>query len=469
MTFLGKGLRPISRLLAVGAVSLPLAACSLDEILEVRDPAQVTPSDVDNAQSIPFLVNGAIRQFYGSYSGLGLEDDFVITNAAITDEMYAGDSFLTRIAADTRALQAPLSGNISDVSYGRFHQARTLASRAASNILRYTPDDHASYAMVKAIEGYTYVSLTEGWCGYLPFSAVPTEGPLDPTTIRPATPLTMIAALDSAIVRFDAAIAADPTAETTGGALARVGKARALLDKGGLANYTLAATTVAGLEGFSYAAEHSSNESTQNNPIYSLWSNGRYGVAEDEGGDQRADMSSAAAGWGTDEGEGMNFRSSFDPRVPWAFAGPAFSGTIRLYAPLEHPDYDADVFIVDPAEVQLIEAEAQLAAGDAAWLTTLNDLRAEVGLGALADPGTTSGRVLLLFRERAFWLYLTGHRQGDLRRLVRNYGFTSAQVWPTGTNQIRGVAYGADVAYPIPFNETNNPEFNPDLCSTTTN
>ena len=41
-------------------------------------------------------------------------------------------------------------------------------------------------------------------------------------------------------------------------------------------------------------------------------------------------------------------------------------------------------------------------------------------LGPLQDPGTPDGRVDLLFHERAFWLYLTGHRQGDLRRLIRD-------------------------------------------------
>jgi len=468
MTFLGSGLRPISRLLAIGALSVPLAACSLDDILHVRDPAQVTPEDLDNAASVPFLVNGAIRQFYGSYSGLGLEDDFVITSAALTDEMYNGDSFLTRIAADTRQLQAPLAGNISDVAYGRFHQARTLAARAASNIQRFIPDAHGQYALMKAIEGYTYVSLAEGWCGALPFSSVPETGPLDPTTIQPGTPIGTVEALDSAIVRFDAAIAA-AGADSVGGALARVGKARALLDRGQASDYALAATTVAGLEGFSWAVEHSSNEATQNNPIYSLWSNGRYGVSDDEGGLQRADILPTDAGWGTDEGEGINFRSANDPRVPWSYRGGAFTGSIRLFSPDEYPDYDADVYVVDPAEVELIEAEAQLHAANPAWLTTLNTLRASEGLAALADPGTQTGRVLLLFRERAFWLYLTGHRQGDLRRLVRNYGFASTSVWPTGTNVIRNVTYGNDVAYPIPFNETNNPNFNPDACSTTTN
>jgi hypothetical protein len=106
-------------------------------------------------------------------------------------------------------------------------------------------------------------------------------------------------------------------------------------------------------------------------------------------------------------------------------------------------------------EARLIEAEAALQAGDpATWLATLNALRtdgtfdvtpmsppdtmwhaggaAAAGLAPLADPGTAGGRVDLLFRERAFWLYLTGYRQGDLRRLIRQYGRTPDQVYPTG-------------------------------------
>ena len=37
------------------------------------------------------------------------------------------------------------------------------------------------------------------------------------------------------------------------------------------------------------------------------------------------------------------------------------------------------------------------------------------------DPGTAASRVDMLFRERAFWMYFTAHRLGDMRRLVRQY------------------------------------------------
>src|SRR5581483_874628 len=100
-------------------------------------------------------------------------------------------------------------------------------------------------------------------------------------------------------------------------------------------------------------------------------------------------------------------------------------------------------------EARLIEAEAALAAGDASWLTILNRLRTDgtfttaphpgdptvtdttwgpgvgavlfpnglPGLRPLTDPGTPAARVDLLFAERAAWLFLTGHRLGDMRRL----------------------------------------------------
>jgi hypothetical protein len=87
-------------------------------------------------------------------------------------------------------------------------------------------------------------------------------------------------------------------------------------------------------------------------------------------------------------------------------------------------------------------------------------------LAPLIDPVTPAARRDLLFRERAFWMYATGHRQGDLRRLIRNYGLTQAQVFPTGP-YFRGSNYGTDVAYPVPFNEENNTSFSRAACNTT--
>ncbi|MGH7718235.1 MAG: hypothetical protein ACREON_05255 [Gemmatimonadaceae bacterium] len=143
-------------------------------------------------------------------------------------------------------------------------------------------------------------------------------------------------------------------------------------------------------------------------------------------------------------------------------------------------------------EARLIEAEAALRAGSVAtWLTALNTLRTTctsaaacptpapagtggvAGLPPLADPGTAAGRVDLMFRERAFWMYGTGHRHGDLRRLIRpvsdgGYGRQSSStnpatpetVFPTGLYYTgSGATYGDDVTLTPTGTQQLNPAF----------
>ena len=64
------------------------------------------------------------------------------------------------------------------------------------------------------------------------------------------------------------------------------------------------------------------------------------------------------------------------------------------------------------------------------WNPILDSLRTNIGLDTLVDPGTADSRLDLLYRERAFWLLRTGHRLGDLRRLIRNYGRSAETVFP---------------------------------------
>lgn len=84
-------------------------------------------------------------------------------------------------------------------------------------------------------------------------------------------------------------------------------------------------------------------------------------------------------------------------------------------------------------------------------------------LAPLSDPGSDSARVALTFDERAAWLYLTGHRQGDLRRQLRQYAKywpDQSRVYPTGTYLGLGSGrYGTDVNAPIPGTEYINPLF----------
>ena len=129
----------------------------------------------------------------------------------------------------------------------------------------------------------------------------------------------------------------------------------------------------------------------------------------------------------------------------------------------------------------MIEAEAQLRANDVAGaFATLNALRSNgslmrlrgyldansqpVLLPALVPAATTEGQVDQLFKERAYWLFLTGHRLSDLRRLIRQYGRGAETVFPTG-NYHKSGTYGTDVNTPVPQAEENNPNFQRSSCN----
>ncbi len=497
----GEGLRALPRLALAAVMALPLAACNTDEIVAVTDPERLRPEDLAGAAAVPALVNGALRQFVGGYSGFG-GDAFLSASAVITDEWYYGDTFTTRQAADERKLQPAVLGNITDGAYTNLHQARLNSRRAYAAVQQFTTAltakaDSATQARLRAIEGYTYVTFSEGWCGAVPFSRVPETGPIDPTLIVFGPPLSTNQMNDTAVVRFNEALA-----NNSADRLAAVGKGRALLNLG---RYAEAAAAVAAVPTtFVFFTEHSPNTGPENNPVFALQSNGRYGISNLEGADPPtglnrpdAPTSGFAAPPTTAPGaEGLPFRGAQDPRIPYSGrpnrTNSCFTGSVRCWVNNNFPDFEADIPVASGVEARLIEAEAAFQAGDfVTMMARLNVLRASaparltglypkakqtfpdpaIGLPTLApltDPGTTAGRRDMIFYERAFWLYNTGHRQGDLRRLVRNYGRASNSVWPTGLH-FRGATFGTDVAYSVPFDEENNPQFVRSACKTDQN
>ncbi|HEU4879794.1 MAG TPA: hypothetical protein VFT21_10085, partial [Gemmatimonadaceae bacterium] len=84
-------------------------------------------------------------------------------------------------------------------------------------------------------------------------------------------------------------------------------------------------------------------------------------------------------------------------------------------------------------------------------------------LPPLTLQGTTAAQVDQLFKERAYWLFLTSHRLGDMRRLIRQYGRSANSVFPTGP-YFKGGTYGTDVNSPVPQREQNNPNYTPGAC-----
>lgn len=450
----------LGRLLIVGALGAPLVACDTESLLDVDDPEFATPESLNTPEGLPTVIAGAVGDFQVAYSGAG-GDAFLSVNALITDEFYSSGTFTTRTATDERNQFPTVQGNTSDGAYNRLQAARVSLSNAAQSVASFASAGNSDprFAELKSLEGYAYVALAEGFCGPIPFG----QAELGVATEEGA-PISLQDAFLTAVQRFDAALASN-----AGSNLAKVGKGRALLNAG---NFQEAAAAVASVPtDFVYFIEHSSNSGRQQNPIFSLQANGRYSVSDLEGG------------------TGLPYRTAADPRIPWSGPVPGFDSTIPKFTNLRYPDFGSDVPLADGIEARLIEAEAALRAGNAGtWLTKLNDLRADVRdlmadryegytefvpgpnnptatLAPLTDPGSDPARVDLMFSERAFWLYTTGHRLGDMRRLIRQYGRTASSVFPSGAYH-KGGTYGPDVNFPIPFDEANNSQYDISMCNT---
>lgn len=446
--------------LIVGAGAL-VSSCDTDEFLDVEDLEVSFPQTLEDPGSAAGQFAGALGDFQSAFNN---GDAFVNNVANFTDEFRISDTFITRQATDRRDQLSPQNGNTTDGAYNALHRARRSARIAAGNVGRFVNATDPRIAELNALEGFTYVLLGEGWCGHIPFS--------DVNTFRdePGAPLSTAETFTAAVAKFDAALAIQGTNN-----LARVGRGRALLNNGRFAEAAAAVAAVPTT--FIYTLQHNDNTGRQENGVWNLnISNRRYTVSDREGTN------------------GLPFRTAQDVRVPFRDQGRnGFDGVTRLFENLRYPERGSDIFLADGVEARLIEAEAALQAGNTdLFLTRLNDLRANAralmiariegfnnavnvnaqnfvnnaaALAPLTDPGTQAGRVDLLFRERAFWLYTTGHRLGDLRRLIRQYGRTQDTVFPIGPYH-KGGAYGADVNFPVPFDEENNAKFQRAQCDT---
>lgn len=467
--------RPM-RLLVLAAVLAGGVACNTNDLLTVDDPAVAYPENLNNANAIPNLYLGAVGDFQVAWSGNGLSDAFNAVTGLFTDEFRSSDTFITRNDADRRSQTSPANGNVGDIPYVALHRARRSSEVGADVIARLGTAGDPRGAELLSLAGYAYIAFGEGFC-----SQVPAPKSTEALTFPDAPGLTTQQLFDTAKARFTSAqafIASNTSAAANARRnLARVGLGRALLNQGDYAGAAAAVSAVPTL--FVYRNEHSANTPRQENSIWNLnGSNRRYTVSDVEGGN------------------GLNFRSANDPRVPWIPQRTAsgaqrngFDNATPLFEQLVFSSRDADVPLADGVEARLIQAEYLLSIGNATWLDTLNALRANVQgimsarldnyqtnlanssvttttLAPLTDPGTPAARVDVLFRERAFWMYGTGHRLGDLRRLVRQYGRAANTVFPTGAWH-KGGNYGDDVNLVVPFDEENNRQFNRAACVTT--
>lgn len=420
------------------AFMVVLASCGL---LDTQTPDIVDPGNLNTPEGAQSKRIGAISSFTFAKDGDGngaLTDGQVLLTGLMSDEYVLSTTPPTEQEIDQRKVN--LNNSTLFDLYFQLHKARTASEDAVSALLAFVPDPDADTGIPEmySLAGFTYIYFAEDFCSGVPFSRVSGDSLIFGNSIPTG------AVYDTALVRFDAALAHPAISDNPDiEFLARIGRARVLLDQGQFAAAAAEAANVP--TEFKYVTEHTETPSILQNVIFG---------------------NSDAAAWSMPDAEGgvgLPYLTADDPRVPFFDTGDVgLDGSTPQVNQLKYPDFSAPVVVADGIEARLIEAEAQLQAGDTAtMLITLNDLRANSvapSLPALTGPSSITAAEDMLFGERAFWLYSTGHRLGDMRRLVRQYGRAVDTVFPNGP-YLKGGNYGSDVNLPIPIEEQNNPNF----------
>jgi hypothetical protein len=445
--------------LALVASSAVLDGCDSKKILAVTDPDVARPPALVGSASLPAYRAGAIGDFGNAYNGGNADVEQIHAVGLLTDEFMNTETFPTRIEIDQRAIT--LTNTSLNTTYYDLQRSRVSSERAVAAYAQFakTAGDSTGIGEVLALGGMTYVLFAEDYCGNVPLSTQNPDG-----TVTFGSALTKTQLLDSAISKFNQALATNPPASIKN--LASIGIGRAKLDQG---DYPGAATAVAAVPAnFQYNYVHDATSARQNNATWSLTvSVARFGVASREGTNGLPFQS---------DGD-VKTNPAPDRRVADSLRGGShrgFDNATNQWIQMKYPDRSSLVVVADGVEGQLITAEAQLNAGDAPGaLATLNALRSNAsvltvrGYPAAFPPltlqPTAAGQVDQLFKERAYWLYLTSHRLGDMRRLISQYGRGAETVFPTGV-YFKGGNYGTDVNLPVPFSEQNNPNYVAAAC-----
>ena len=423
------------------AAAATLAACDVNSQLDITDPDVLNVGDFNSPAGANPIRLGVLGDFTFAYSGT--IDGIVVMSANLSDEVYSTDTFDGRLFPNQRATNDQLDQVAT--SYRNLHRARVGASRVVPILKEFTPNASANIAEVYAIRGYAENFFAELYCSGVPFS----------NEVDFGQPLTTEQMLQTALASFDSALAIVGT-DVKVRSLAQVGRARVLLNLNRPGDAAQAVNGV--LTTYKYEQFHSQATGRQENGIWGALS-----------------VTSPRYSLYAQEGTVEFLRTPADPRVPWA-------ATTRRGFNAAHTNINdqrkysrsGTVVLADGVEARLIELEARLRGGAQADRQAvydgLNNLRGQwqqlgytTAIPALTGgaPTTQDAAVNQLFEERALWMWLTGHRLGDLRRLVRQYNRTQANVFPSGALRapLSG-SYGDDVNFVIPVAETNNPNFN---------
>jgi len=434
--------------LPVAAVAMTLSACNPSTLLDITDPDVLNVVDFNSPAGANPARLGVLQDFTIAFSGT--QDGVIVMTGNMADEIYSTDTFDDRLFPNHRRTNDQLQA--VENAYRNLHRARAGATRVIPLLREFAPTLPANIGELFAMRGFTENLFAEVFCSGVPFSTEDTAG----------EPLTTVQMLTRSVASFDSALTLAGT-DARVRPMAQIGRARALLNLGRFADAAAAVQGVATT--YRYQTFHSQATGRQENGVWNALS-----VTA-----PRYSMYVPA------EARVQFLRTPVDARVPWRATNRIGFAAVHTALPdqLKYGRAGA-ANLADGVEARLIELEARLRADTQtdrqAVYDGLNALRAAfatlgfaVNAGfpttmtalTVAVPTTQEAAVDLFFEERAMWLWLTGHRLGDLRRLIRQYGRAAETVFPTGALRAPFAGnYGTDVNFVIPAAELNNTKFN---------
>lgn len=436
------------RYVLAGLAVIFSGACK-DLIQELPD-GMLDPEIIRTSEGAVSLYKGAKVEFLQALVAY-VSETAMFTDEAVASGFRSPANYAGRIPESVDARNLP-EGSLSP--YRQLHNARNqldLATRLLTVFAAETPKHYKGE--LYALHGFALTYFAELFCSGVPLTKVDFDGDF---TFAPG--LRRDSLLQIALVSFDSAIAYSDDVSMIA-QLAHVGAARAWLQRDEITEAAVHARQVD--PAFSYTLPMLQGTRIGGIQSFSFRLSDREGI------------------------NGLPYRSSGDPRIV-VTRERIGTGNDTTWFVTKYTGTSARISIATGLEALLIVAEEALVDGDASWLEQINALRTNgqftvssagdtswhAGIGAVAGlrpltdpvsdplpPGKTAldVRLDLLFRERAYWLYITGHRQGDLRRLVRHYNRDSEQTYPSGfygrNGAQFGARYGTEVVLPVSTQE----------------
>jgi len=442
------------------AAVLAIGACTdfKNNLLEPQNPGLIDPTAVGSPAAAMALKVGAMGRVRFVVDCGGNSECLWEEAGSLADEFHNSDFQNVRQDIDQRQIA---DDNV-EVPWNSVTQNRGFVRDAIDKVKQFLPDNNADIGELYMGLGFLEMSLGENYCNGIPL------GHTVAGAVTYGKPLTDAEVLDSASAHVDTALTLTTGTDEASVAVHRAAlilKARILTDQGKFSDAAKLVTTSAVPSDYQYLFASSA---ANTNDDLGIW------VINTETARMTvSDSVEIVGGKPSVTKNALPFVSAKDPRVPVASGqdvspkvGPE-DGSTPMFVQLLY-GRDDPIPMASGIDARLIEAEAMLNASDfAGMMSILNALRAAppaIGLyepaamPALPTPATKDAATTLFFREKAFWTFARGQRLNDQRRLMRQYGRSEDNVFPTGA-YFKGGTYGTSIQLPVPNSERTNPLF----------